>query len=117
MTITGTGFVPGSTVEWDGSSITTTYISATKLTAQLPATDTATATVGTVTVVNAAPGGGTSSPQFLYVVPAQVAIAATNLAGHQHERHGHGHGVGGRERGGHGRQPGAPTPAGRARWR
>ena len=50
------------------------------LTAQLPATDTAGATVGTVTVVNAAPGGGTSSPQFLYVVPAQVAIAAANVA-------------------------------------
>ena len=88
ITVSGFGFVPGSTVEWDGSPLTTTYvappttvsIAPRTLTAQLPATDTAGATVGTVTVVNAAPGGGTSSPQFLYVVPAQVAIAAANVA-------------------------------------
>ena len=74
-------------MEWDGSPLTTTYVAPTTvsiaprtLTAQLPATDTAGATVGTVTVVNSAPGGGTSNPQFLYVVPAQAAIAAANVA-------------------------------------
>ena len=88
ITVSGWGFVPGSTVEWDGSPLTTTYvappttvsIAPRTLTAQLPATDTAGATVGTVTVVNSAPGGGTSNPQFLYVVPAQAAIAAANVA-------------------------------------
>ena len=79
LTVTGGGFVPGSTVQWDGTPVTTTYVSATKLTAELPATDTAAVTVGAITVANAAPGGGTSSPQFLYVVPAQTAVAAANL--------------------------------------
>ncbi len=79
ITVSGVGFVPGSTVEWDGTALTTTYVSATKLTAQLPATDTAGATAGTVTVVNAAPGGGTSGPQVFYVVPAQSSVAAADL--------------------------------------
>ena len=88
ITVSGWGFVPGSTVEWDGSPLSTTYITPPTtvsiaprtLTAQLPATDTAGATVGTVTVVNLAPGGGTSNPQFLYVVPPPAAIAAANVA-------------------------------------
>ena len=36
--------------------------------------------MGTVTVVSPSPGGGKSSPQILYVVPAQTTIAAANLA-------------------------------------
>ena len=50
------------------------------MTAQVPATDTASATTGIITVVNAAPGGGTSSPQAFYVVPAQSSVAAGTLA-------------------------------------
>ena len=85
VTITGGGLVPGSTVEWDGTPITTTYVPPTlfspaSLTAQVPATDTASTTAAAITVVNAAPGGGTSSPQVVYIVPAQSAIAGANLA-------------------------------------
>ncbi len=78
ITVSGVGFLPGSTVQWDGTALTTTYVSATKLTAQLPATDTAGTTAGTVTVVNAAPGGGRSGPQVFYVVPAQSSVAAND---------------------------------------
>ncbi|HTT92626.1 MAG TPA: hypothetical protein VMF65_23935, partial [Acidimicrobiales bacterium] len=73
VTIAGSGFVPGSTIEWDGTPLTTTYVPSTvltaaqgpTLTAQVPAADTADATAGEITVVNAAPGGGTSNPLFL----------------------------------------------------
>ncbi len=88
VTITGSGFVPGSTVEWDSTPLTTTDVPATvltaaqgpSLTAQVPSTDTANATAGEITVVNAAPGGGTSNPQPFYVVPAQSSIAGAALA-------------------------------------
>jgi hypothetical protein len=88
VTITGSGLVPGSTVEWNGTPLTTTYVPSLyvspqlgpTLTAQLPATDTASAAAGLVTVVNRAPGGGTSNPEVIYVVPPQSAIAASTLA-------------------------------------
>jgi Putative Ig domain len=40
----------------------------------------ASAAAGLITVVNAAPGGGTSNPEVLYVVAPQSAIAASTLA-------------------------------------
>ncbi len=85
LTIAGSGFVPGSTVEWNGTPITTTYVPPTvlspaTLTARVPASDTAGATTGEITVVNAAPGGGASNLQVLYVVPAQSTIAQATLA-------------------------------------
>jgi len=39
LTVTGSGFVPGSTVRWDGAARTTTFSSATQLTAAIPAAD------------------------------------------------------------------------------
>ena len=80
VTIHGSGFVPGSTVDWDGTPLTTTYVSPTSVTAQLPGTDTANATTGIITVVNAGPGGGTTSSQAFYVLPAQTSVAAGSLA-------------------------------------
>src|SRR5689334_12355175 len=39
LTVTGAGFVDGSTVLWDEQPRTTTFVSATQLTAQIPASD------------------------------------------------------------------------------
>ena len=62
LTVNGTGFVSGSTVYWGTSALATTFGSATQLTAQVPATDIATAgTTAAITVVNPTPGGGTSN--------------------------------------------------------
>ena len=80
VTVNGSGFVPGSTVDWDGTPITSTYVSPTSLTAEVPATDAASATAGIITVVNAGPGGGTTSPQAFYILPAQSSVAAGTLA-------------------------------------
>jgi N-acetylneuraminic acid mutarotase len=60
LTVTGTNFVSSSTVLWNGTGLTTTYVSATQLTASVPASDIAKAGKATVTVVNPTPGGGAS---------------------------------------------------------
>jgi hypothetical protein len=60
LTVTGTNFVTTSTVQWNGTARTTTFVSNTSLQAAITAADIATAGTATVTVVNAAPGGGTS---------------------------------------------------------
>jgi hypothetical protein len=62
LTVTGTGFIANSTVYWGTSALTTTYGSATQLTAQVLATGIATGgTTVAVTVQTPSPGGGTSN--------------------------------------------------------
>jgi len=67
LTVLGGGFVSGSTVEWNGVQLTTTFVSATKLTAAVP--DLLVYTQGTtsITVVSPTPGGGTSNVAYLPV--------------------------------------------------
>jgi len=67
LTLTGSSFIKTSAVYWNQTKLTTTYVSATQLTALVPATDIATAGTVPVTVVNPAPGGGTSSPQIFTI--------------------------------------------------
>jgi hypothetical protein len=62
LTITGTGFTSTSAAYWGTSALTTTYVSATQITAQVPAADIATGGIAVaVSVVTPAPGGGTSN--------------------------------------------------------
>jgi hypothetical protein len=61
LSVTGSGFLSSSTVQWNGSARTTTYVSATQLQASITAADVATAGTANVTVSNPAPGGGISS--------------------------------------------------------
>jgi hypothetical protein len=61
LTVNGTNFNNHSVVRWNGVALTTTYVSATKLTAAVPAADIATAGTKSVTVFNPTPGGGTSN--------------------------------------------------------
>ena len=77
LTINGTGFVASSTVDLNGTALTTTYVSATQLTATIPAAMLATPTTADVTVVNGAPGGGTSNPQTLYVPLTAAQVTAS----------------------------------------
>lgn len=64
LTVNGTGFVSGATVEWNGSARATTFVSSTQLTAAISASDISTASTATITVVNPTPGGGLSNPVF-----------------------------------------------------
>jgi len=61
LTVNGSNFVNGSEVRWNGAGRTTSYVSATRLTASILAADVATAGSASITVVNSAPGGGTSN--------------------------------------------------------
>ena len=71
LTITGNNFV-GSNVQWNGSPLTTTFVSATQLTALVPANLIASAGSASVTVVNA--GGATSAPVIFTTGPAPTPL-------------------------------------------
>ncbi len=61
LTVSGTNYINSSVVNWAGSPRTTTYVSATEVTATINAADIAKAGSYKVTVTNPAPGGGTSA--------------------------------------------------------
>lgn len=61
LTITGTGFLPTSTVTYNGVAHTPTYVSATQLTIALTSSDLAAVGNYPVVVTNPTPGGGASA--------------------------------------------------------
>lgn len=67
LRVSGAGFVSGATVDFNGTPLTTTFVDGEHLTALVPAANVATAQTASVTVMNPAPGGGSSN-----VVPFQV---------------------------------------------
>ncbi|MBZ5621856.1 MAG: cell shape-determining protein, partial [Acidobacteriia bacterium] len=77
LTVNGTGFLNGVVVNWNGTSRTTTFGSATQLTAAITAADIATAGTAPVTVVN--PGGGTSGASTFTINAANPVPAITSL--------------------------------------
>ena len=60
--ITGTNFLPSTTVSANSALVASTYVSATQLVATIPSGDLATAGMVSISVTNPAPGGGNSSP-------------------------------------------------------
>src|SRR5205823_1071084 len=64
LTVNGTGFVSGSVVNWNGSARATTFVSNSQLTGNILASDIATASTASITVVNPTPGGGRSNAVF-----------------------------------------------------
>jgi len=64
LAVTGTEFVPSSQTLFNSVALTTTYVSATEITASVPTVDVATAGTATVKVTNTAPGGGSASTTF-----------------------------------------------------
>lgn len=79
LTVNGTGFVSGSSVTWNGGQRSTTFVSASQLTAEIPASDIAAAGTASVAVVNPAPGGGTSNVEFFAVsAPSSTVALATS---------------------------------------
>ncbi|HEY2994770.1 MAG TPA: PA14 domain-containing protein [Methylomirabilota bacterium] len=68
LTADGSNFVSGATVLWNGAARTTTFVSATRLTASIPASDIAAAGSASVTVRN--PDAQTSGPQTFTISPS-----------------------------------------------
>lgn len=91
VSVAGSAFVPGARIVFGAADLTTTFVSATQLTATIPASALGAAGSVPVTVVNPAPGGGASSSisftvanpdatvQSVTPAAALVGSAATNL--------------------------------------
>lgn len=79
LTVNGTGFVSGtSTVRWNGSNRTTTFVSATQLTATVLAADIASAGTAAITVAN---GVAVSNGQTFTIDPAGVPNISLSTSG------------------------------------
>jgi uncharacterized protein (TIGR03437 family) len=77
LTVNGSGFVSGSVVQWNGTNLTTTLVSATQLTALVPASDIASVAIAQVTVTNA--GVGTSNALPFTIQASVVSLSITSI--------------------------------------
>jgi uncharacterized protein (TIGR03437 family) len=77
LTVTGSGFVSGATVQWNGSPLATSFVSATQLTAQVLAASIAAAASASITVLN--PGSAPSNA-LTFTVTAPLAPTISNVA-------------------------------------
>jgi hypothetical protein len=68
LQVTGGGFVSGSVVDWNGSPLSTAFLTDRTLSAAVPAADLASPGTASVTVVNPAPDGGSSNVIFVQVI-------------------------------------------------
>jgi 6-phosphogluconolactonase len=76
LTITGAGFVSGDAVQWNGSPLTTTFSSATQLTAAVPASLLAAAGSASVTVA----AGATISKAISFTInPVAITISGSGV--------------------------------------
>lgn len=74
LTVTGSGFVSNSVVNWNGLPLSTSFVSVDKLQAQVPASNLASAGTAAATVSTPSPGGGTSN-----AVPFTITSPTTSL--------------------------------------
>ncbi|HEX8816620.1 MAG TPA: FG-GAP-like repeat-containing protein [Terriglobales bacterium] len=76
LTVNGTGFVSGSVINWNGSPLTTTFVSQSQLTATVPAANIANPTTASITV--SSPGTPASNVQFFSVFNPIVTLSFSN---------------------------------------
>jgi hypothetical protein len=81
LTVNGTGFLPTSTVTFNGAALATTFVNKGQLTAAVPGADIATAATASITVVNPTPGGGSSNVAFFPVATPEANVSFSNAAG------------------------------------
>ena len=70
LTVNGSNFTSSSVVRWNGADRATTFVSGAQLQAAIPASDIAAAGTAQVTVLNPAPGGGTSNALTFTITPS-----------------------------------------------
>ncbi len=75
LSVVGSNFISGSTVQWNGSSLPTTFVGGDLLTATIPASSLVAAGPDSVIVVNPGPGGGASN-SLNVTVPCVIAPPA-----------------------------------------
>ncbi|HKZ03624.1 MAG TPA: DUF4214 domain-containing protein, partial [Pyrinomonadaceae bacterium] len=81
LTINGSNFVSSSVVEWNGQSRSTSFVNGSQLTAQVSASDVATAGTASVTVINPGPGGGTSNATTFTIDVNGRILSVVNSSG------------------------------------
>ncbi len=79
LTANGNNFAASSVVRWNGQNRTTTFVSATQLTASIPASDLSSAGTAQVTVFTPAPGGGTSGAVTFTITGPNPAPSISSL--------------------------------------
>jgi len=81
LIVNGTGFVPSSIVNWNGSPRATTFVNASQLAATIPASDITSPGTALVTVLSPGPGGGLSNTvYFECTLPTgAVSLNTSNL--------------------------------------
>src|SRR5579884_3315961 len=81
LTVTGSGFINTSKVDWTAggstSVLSTTYVSSTQLSASVPASLIASA--GSAKVVVSTPGAGTSSSKTIKILQTALSLSVTSL--------------------------------------
>ena len=78
LSLGGSNFNASSIVNFNAKPVSTTFVSATAVTASIPATDVATTATDSVTVSNPSPGGGTSAAASFSVSTSDFVL---NVAG------------------------------------
>ncbi len=79
LTLTGSSFVSGATVQWNGTPLTVTAGGGTQVQATVPASLLAEEGTAVITVTNPGPGGGGSLPQTFTIADAGLAASGVNL--------------------------------------
>lgn len=77
LTVNGTGFVSGASVDFNGVAVPTTFISGNQLKAAVTAADVASADTASISVVNPTPRGGSFNVLFL---PVALQESSLNFA-------------------------------------
>ena len=80
ITLNGTNFIPTSAVKFNGSARTTTFVSATQLSAAINASDVASAGTSIITVDNGAQGGSSAGSTFFVGTTAGTTPAGASFA-------------------------------------
>jgi hypothetical protein len=84
LTVTGSNFLPGAIVNWNGTPQTTTVVNSTQLTAAIPSADLGTVGTASVTVTNPLAAGSASAVPFKFAIDTAAgtsgaaAVAATS---------------------------------------
>jgi PKD repeat protein len=80
LTVTGSDFISGSTVRWNGADLATTYVSDTQLSATIPGGNLASVQTAQITVFTPEPGGGTSNVLAFFVTEATAGVTSQDVA-------------------------------------
>jgi len=75
LKVQGSGFVPASTIAWNGTALKTTFVSSRQLTAGLPDAFVVAPGIASVMVVSPAPGGGNSGAILVPVAGPAASVS------------------------------------------